>query len=408
MAEMRVDDLFTNAADIGDEISFLMPAFDGEFFEEIEEEFPAEEPAATEEIPAPVAEAMPATTEEPATEPAAETDAEEAVDVTAVVAADTEDAPAAEAAEAEAPAEEAEDAAPAEGARQAEEAPMEEPLPETKPAKKRAPRQEGPEELTIHYLEAGVGEPLLLIHGIGQSLYTWHAVFSELSESYRVIAIDLPGHGYSSRPERYAYSMDETAEAIYRFLQAKGIQSAHMIGFSTGAIYMMRLITLHEDCVANCIAIAPGGISKHMPKLYHRMKGALGAVFTRNLYSKGDVRNILRDCYADESILTEHDVNEYYNPVSDGLTREAMTYAATNFDLKGTVEDLRYSDHEILCVWGREDRLHPASGSVYFQDVLQNGRYYMVKDAGHLVQEEAPERIVDVVLSYIPPAVGNY
>ena len=59
------------------------------------------------------------------------------------------------------------------------------------------------EETFVHYLESGVGEPLLLIHGIGQSLYTWRNVFGELSENYRVIAIDLPGHGYSGRPESF-------------------------------------------------------------------------------------------------------------------------------------------------------------------------------------------------------------
>lgn len=266
---------------------------------------------------------------------------------------------------------------------------------------------QGPEELTIHYVEEGVGEPLLLIHGIGQSLYTWRNLFGMLTGGYRVIAIDLPGHGYSSRPERFAYSMDEMADAIHGFMVAKGIESAHMIGFSTGAMYMMRLISLYPDCVANCIAIAPGGISKHMPKLYHRMKSAIGAVFARNLFTAGDVRSILQDCYFEPSLVTDEVVHQYYGPVSDGLTREAMMYAVVNFDMHGTAEEVSYSDHEILCVWGREDRLHPASGSVYFQGILQNGRYYMVKDAGHLVQEEAPERMANVVMSYIPPA-GTY
>ena len=63
----------------------------------------------------------------------------------------------------------------------------------------------------IHYLEAGVGEPLLLIHSLGQSLYTWRNVFAELSDNYRVIAIDLPGHGYSSRPDTFHYTADDFA-----------------------------------------------------------------------------------------------------------------------------------------------------------------------------------------------------
>ena len=76
--------------------------------------------------------------------------------------------------------------------------------------------------------------------------------------------------------------------------------------------------------------------------------------------------------------------------------------------LGGTADALRSLDHEILCVWGREDRWHPASGSVYFQGVLQNGRYYMIRNTGHLVQEENPGKLLEVVFSYIPPASPSY
>ena len=246
------------------------------------------------------------------------------------------------------------------------------------------------------------------MHGIGQSLYTWRNVFAELSENYRVLAIDLPGHGYSSRPERFAYSMDEMAALLRGFLQEKGVASAHMIGFSTGAVYLMRLLTLYPEMVANCIAIAPGGISKHMPKLFHRMKNSISAVFSRNLYSAGDVRRMLNECVVDQSVITERDVKQYYGPVADGLTREALMYAVVNFDMKGTADALRESDHEILCVWGNEDRYHPASGSVYFQKVLQYGRYYLVKNAGHLLHEEKPDKFLEIVFSYIPPATPSY
>lgn len=253
-----------------------------------------------------------------------------------------------------------------------------------------------------------MGEPLLLIHGIGQSLYTWRNVFADLSDNYRVLAVDLPGHGYSGRPERFAYSMDEMAALLHGFLVEKGIESAHVIGFSTGAVYMMRLLTLYPDCVANCIAIAPGGISKHMPKLFHRMKSSVMSVFSRNLFSAGDVRHMLDECVFDKTAISERDVKQYYAPISDGLSREALMYAVANFDMRGTADALRSLDHEVLCVWGREDRWHPASGSVYFQGVLQNGRYYLIRNTGHLVQEENPGKLLEVVFSYIPPASPSY
>ena len=264
------------------------------------------------------------------------------------------------------------------------------------------------EQIRIHYLEAGIGEPLLLIHGLGQSLYTWRNLFAELSESYRVIAIDLPGHGYSDRPEYFCYSMDEMAEAIKRFLDEKDIISAHMIGFSTGAMYMLRLLTMYPEYVANCIAISPGGISKQMPSLIRSLKSPLKAVFSRNLFSFGDVKKCLQECFYDQTVIDDRVVEQYYEPLSDGYTREALMYAVQNFDLRLVTDQLKETDHEILLLWGKEDKWHLPNNSVFYQSILQNGRYFLVRNAGHIVQEDTPEKLYQVILSYIPSATYGY
>lgn len=264
------------------------------------------------------------------------------------------------------------------------------------------------EEATIHYLEAGVGEPLLLIHSLGQSLYTWRNVFSDLSENYRVIAIDLLGHGYSSRPDSFRYTMDDMAYLLAAFLDAKGIRSAHMIGFSMGAMYMLRFLSLYPERVANCIAIAPGGLTEEMPKLIHQLNKPLVSVFARNLYTMGDVRSLLLECVIDQALIDDRVVKQYYEPMSDGLSREAIMYALRNFDMELVAEGLIEADHEVLVLWGKEDAWHLPAGSVYFQGILQNGRYYLVRGAGHLLQEEAPQKLLEIIYSYIPPAVPHY
>ena len=260
----------------------------------------------------------------------------------------------------------------------------------------------------IHYLEAGVGEPLLLIHSVGQSLYTWRNVFAELSENYRVIAIDLPGHGYSSRPDTFSYTVDDTAECIRVFLDAKGIKSTHMIGFSLGAGYMLRFLSLYPNRVANCIAISPGGVTEQMPNLIHQLQRPLVSVFARNLFTAGDVRRLLEECVVESSLVDDHMVKQYYESVSDGLSREALMYALRNFDMDAVADGLAPVEHEVLVLWGKNDRWHPPSGSVYFQGVLRAGRYYLIRNAGHLLQEEAPVKLLEIIYSYIPPAVPNY
>ena len=260
----------------------------------------------------------------------------------------------------------------------------------------------------IHYLEAGVGEPLLLIHSIGQSLYTWRNVFAELSDNYRVIAIDLPGHGYSSRPDSFTYTADDVAFVLHAFLEALNVKSAHIIGFSMGAIYMLRFLSLYPKRVANCVAISPGGVTEQMPKLVHNMQKPMIATFARNLYTAGNVRALLEECVTDPALIDDHVVKQYYEPVSDGLAREALMYALRNFDMETVAKGLLPVEHEVLVLWGKNDRWHPPSGSVYFQSILRAGRYYLVRNAGHLLQEEAPTKLLEIVYSYIPPAVPSY
>ena len=260
----------------------------------------------------------------------------------------------------------------------------------------------------IHYLEAGVGEPLLLIHSVGQSLYTWRNVFAELSDNYRVIALDLPGHGYSSRPDSFTYTADDMATVLNLFLDALNVKSAHMIGFSIGAMYMLRFLSLYPRRVANCVAISPGGITEQMPKLIQQLKTPLVATFARNLYTASNVRALLKECVSDETLIDDHVVKQYYEPIADGLAREAIMYALRNFDMDAIAEGLMPVEHEVLVLWGKNDRWHPPAGSVYFQSLLRTGRYYLVRNAGHLLQEEAPSKLLEIVYSYIPPAVPSY
>jgi len=260
----------------------------------------------------------------------------------------------------------------------------------------------------IHYLEAGVGEPLLLIHSVGQSLYTWRNVFAELSDNYRVIALDLPGHGYSSRPDNFTYTADDMAAVLNLFLDALNVKSAHMIGFSLGAMYMLRFLSLYPRRVANCVAISPGGVTEQMPKLIQQLQTPLVATFARNLYTASNVRALLKECVSDETLIDDHVVKQYYEPISDGLAREAIMYALRNFDMDAIAEGLMPVEHEVLVLWGKNDSWHPPAGSVYFQSLLRTGRYYLVRNAGHLLQEEAPSKLLEIVYSYIPPAVPSY
>jgi pimeloyl-ACP methyl ester carboxylesterase len=104
----------------------------------------------------------------------------------------------------------------------------------------------------IHYLIVGKGEPVVLIHGLYSSAeINWSAVgiVKELAKDHQVIALDLPGHGKSDKPEKEdAYGMQMVEDVVLLMDHVK-VKKAHVVGYSLGGIIAMKLIATHTDRV---------------------------------------------------------------------------------------------------------------------------------------------------------------
>src|SRR5687768_8396618 len=79
------------------------------------------------------------------------------------------------------------------------------------------------EGLQLHYLEAGSGEPILLLHGWPTSSFLWRNMIGKLAEKNRVLALDLPGFGRSDKPLGASYSFRFYARVVSAFLDAAGV-----------------------------------------------------------------------------------------------------------------------------------------------------------------------------------------
>jgi 2-succinyl-6-hydroxy-2,4-cyclohexadiene-1-carboxylate synthase len=97
-------------------------------------------------------------------------------------------------------------------------------------------------DVTYGYVEQGVGEPLVLLHGFTGSRGSWWPVMPGLAGRYRVIAVDLLGHGSSDAPPQAGrYAMERVAEDMAALLDHAGVSQAHLVGYSMGgrlALYL--------------------------------------------------------------------------------------------------------------------------------------------------------------------------
>jgi len=104
------------------------------------------------------------------------------------------------------------------------------------------------DELSIHYLERGRGEPLLLIHGLGSSGADWAFQVAALEQRFRVIVPDLPGSGHSSPPRR-EYTIAGFASALWKLMDHLKIARPNIVGFSLGGAVALEMATLRPACV---------------------------------------------------------------------------------------------------------------------------------------------------------------
>ncbi len=108
----------------------------------------------------------------------------------------------------------------------------------------------------IHYLMQGRGEPLVLIHGLyssGEVNWGWPGIIAALAGKYQVIAIDMPGHGSSDKPEKDDAYGAQMAEDVVLLLDHLKIERAHVVGYSMGGMVAMKLMTMHPQRVISCI-----------------------------------------------------------------------------------------------------------------------------------------------------------
>jgi len=118
-------------------------------------------------------------------------------------------------------------------------------------------------DIQLHYIEQGQGQPLILLHGNGESCDYFEHQIPCFSKDYRVIAIDTRGHGKSPRGEK-PFTIKQFAEDLKDFMDTKGITKANILGFSDGGNIALEFALKHperiEKLILNGANLFPSGV----------------------------------------------------------------------------------------------------------------------------------------------------
>jgi len=120
-------------------------------------------------------------------------------------------------------------------------------------------------DLSMHYLEQGAGDPLLLIHGNTSSSVWWEYTLERLGDAYHAIAPDLRGRGDTQGPSA-DWTVERLAQDVYGLLARLGIGPAHVVGHSLGADVALQLALDHPARVRSLLLLNPGWVAGDMPE----------------------------------------------------------------------------------------------------------------------------------------------
>lgn len=260
----------------------------------------------------------------------------------------------------------------------------------------------------VRFVEAGQGEPLLLIHDYLSSRLSWEDVIPRLAQRYRVIAPDLPGFGDSEKPApaRYAYGFDAFGESLVDLVASLDLGQIAVCGHGVGGAVALKLAANHAALVSKLVLVDP---LVYAQRIDLRSKIAsfpvLGQIVFKQLWGRSFFRNHFRDrVYGAGAQIPWARVDHLFDLFNAPAAREAA-YATmlSTLDTRPLVALLPRVLAPTLVAWGRADRSLPVAHGRRLARELQNARFD-VFECGHSPPEECPDAFVDVVMSFLAKA----
>lgn len=255
-----------------------------------------------------------------------------------------------------------------------------------------------------HYVEAGEGPIVILVHGFNLDLNTWSTNLDALARHFKVYALDLWGSGFSTRePLDYGYPL--FAEQIRSFMDHLEISKAHLVGHSMGGGTSIYFSVRHPDRVQRLVLVGSVGVPRPLPLRARFFELPWIPEFLFGLKIDAIRKNNLRDYWIyDPARLTD----EWFKRFSlhqkiEGSSRATLSVLRKDFfnTLDREIHALARLDIAVLMIWGRHDRAVPVDSGQKMHRILTGSRLEIFEDAAHLVSFDQPEAFNRAVIDFL-------
>lgn len=254
--------------------------------------------------------------------------------------------------------------------------------------------------MKMHYRDEGLasGEALVLVHGFAASLHTWEPWVERLGADYRVISLDLPGHGLSRNPSGDKMNPGYFGEAIAEMTTQLGVDEFVLVGNSMGGATAWQFALEYPDQLEGLVLVAASGWPSEdqagRPLVFSLLDNSVARFLMKDLDMSSLVASGLRDSFADPAFVTDEMIERYVSFSRAPGHREGIIAMTTQRDDRVVASDALLSEIDVptLILQGREDNLVDASGAEKFAAAIAGSEMTIYDNVGHLPQEEIADR----------------
>jgi pimeloyl-ACP methyl ester carboxylesterase len=264
----------------------------------------------------------------------------------------------------------------------------------------------------MHYREEGQANAptLLLIHGFSASLQTWEPWIERLGDDFRIVSIDLPGHGLTRAPAGYQASIEAFREVVHEFTRAQGLERFALAGSSMGGNIAWEYALAHPEQVDALVLVDASGwedtraeVSEE-PAVFKLLRNPMLGPLLRDLDNTRLVRQGLEASFADPALVDDAMLNRYTQLARapghrDILIQLSLDYRSRNFATPERLAPL--AGKPVLILHGDADRLVPPEHAQQFHDAIPGSQLVMFEATGHIPQEERPDESAMAVQEFL-------
>jgi len=264
-----------------------------------------------------------------------------------------------------------------------------------------------PDGARVHLRDQGPRDApvLVLVHGSNASLFTWEPWAKRLDKKFRVVSIDMPGHGLTGAVPDDDYSQEAMVRITKEVADKLNLDKFAIAGNSMGGAVAARFAEEYPDRVTHLILVDAGGMNEkfgdHVPLAFRIARvpvvnNVMLYVTPRSIVTEG-----LNDAIVHKEIITSAMIDSYWDLARMQGTR-AATLARFTLPMSDAVQhDIGKIKAPTLVLWGAEDHLIPVEAAHAYANAIHGAKLIIYPHTGHIPQEEVADQSAAAVSAFL-------